>query len=112
MRMREGRNKGEVMGTRCWMSVGRKETQALGRLGKARYPPSSSSEGKRGGKRLQKLKKRPNSEPLCSASFRGFSWAGGQSVSGGASRGSKPESQAPRSDVSPGEGSSKLSSVI
>ena len=49
---------------------------------------------------------------MWSASFRGFSGAGGQSGSGGASRGPKPGSQGPCSDVSPVERHSKLSRVI
>lgn len=92
-------------------SAGRRETQTLGRLGKARDPSSSSSEGKRGRKHLQKRKKDPRSGSVWSASLRARSGAAGRAALGGASRGPKPGSQGPCSDASPVQRRSRPSRV-
>lgn len=113
MRMREGKNEGRWWERSAGHLAGRKETQTLGRLGKARYPLSSRSEGKRGRKHLQKLKEKdPHSESVWSASFGGFSGAGGSQAQEGASRRTQARSQGPCSDASPVERRSKLSRVI
>ena len=103
--MSEGKNEAERRA-----SAGRRETQTLGRLGKARDPSSSSSEGKRGREHLQKRKKDPHSGSVWSASFR--AGTGGRAGSEGASRGPKPGSQGPCSNASPVQRRSRLSRVI